>query len=466
MNRFNHLACGPLLSLFKKHIENRLTPYKVGGSLLFAFIITVGMVLGFGLIINKNKNNFIEAIAPHLSKLIEIQDGPQMQRFVQSLTEKGNFIIEVIQNNQIISSSLNQSRIGNKLRVTPFQLWGFQATSKYLVNRQPISRIKGPQNLNAKVFIFTPLSNMVWGILLIALLSPFISYSLISFFVSLIISATKRSLSPIKKLDQAIKDLKRFDLDSSGLSFEISELENIRSTLNKTSSSLKEANERLAKSKAKEMLMVSYKNLIHDLHNPIAALRLRLKTLNKENLSSEIKEISRKKIVELAEQILRQIKSSRSQLSMEIQIQKNKDLRECLKQVAENVHIAFESNEKVKVTTKIDKKVTVPHDPILLGRAVQNILINAFEACRKQVVLSLSKGANGMASIRVSDDGSGLSESDVSLYLQGRGKSTKYDRGGIGLSSANHIVQSHGGKIIYKRSHLGGACFEIQINEG
>ena len=67
------------------------------------------------------------------------------------------------------------------------------------------------------------------------------------------------------------------------------------------------------------------------------------------------------------------------------------------------------------------------------------------------------------ALIRVSDDGDGMDEGAVSLFLQGRGRSCKADRDAIGLSSANHIVRTHGGKIVYRKSPLGGAAFEIRL---
>jgi signal transduction histidine kinase len=61
------------------------------------------------------------------------------------------------------------------------------------------------------------------------------------------------------------------------------------------------------------------------------------------------------------------------------------------------------------------------------------------------------------------DDGEGIEEEMVSLFLQGRGKSKKKNGLGLGLSGANHIVRLHGGKIIYRKSHLGGACFDIRL---
>ena len=64
-------------------------------------------------------------------------------------------------------------------------------------------------------------------------------------------------------------------------------------------------------------------------------------------------------------------------------------------------------------------------------------------------------------SISVSDDGEGIEEEMVSLFLQGRGKSKKKNGLGLGLSGANHIVRLHGGKIIYRKSHFEGTFQEV-----
>jgi len=106
--------------------------------------------------------------------------------------------------------------------------------------------------------------------------------------------------------------------------------------------------------------------------------------------------------------------------------------------------------------------VIAAHDPDLLQRAIINLLENGIDAAASKVRIALQRTRDG-ASITVSDDGPGMDESQVSLHLQGRGQSSKADRQAFGLSSANHIVRSHGGRIIYRQGELGGASFEIRL---
>lgn len=70
---------------------------------------------------------------------------------------------------------------------------------------------------------------------------------------------------------------------------------------------------------------------------------------------------------------------------------------------------------------------------------------------------------DALVAIRVSDDGKGVNQEDLRLLLHGRVQAQGANRPGYGLPSANHIARAHGGRIIYKTSSLGGACFEIRM---
>jgi sensor histidine kinase regulating citrate/malate metabolism len=67
--------------------------------------------------------------------------------------------------------------------------------------------------------------------------------------------------------------------------------------------------------------------------------------------------------------------------------------------------------------------------------------------------------------IRVEDDGPGIKANELTLFLQGRGQSKKRNRFAIGLSTVNHIVTNHGGRVVYQKSKFGGACFELRLRD-
>ena len=98
----------------------------------------------------------------------------------------------------------------------------------------------------------------------------------------------------------------------------------------------------------------------------------------------------------------------------------------------------------------------------MLRRALSNLVSNAIDACRSKIKIGV-KNVDSEVMISVADDGPGLDTDQLTIFMQGRGRSTKADRDAIGLASVSHIVSSHGGRLIYKKSDLGGACFEVHL---
>ncbi|MDD4976940.1 MAG: ATP-binding protein, partial [Bacteriovorax sp.] len=164
----------------------------------------------------------------------------------------------------------------------------------------------------------------------------------------------------------------------------------------------------------------------------------------------------------IAEEILLQVTAAKRNLENDPNDFQEVDLRNCLRESFYQVRSAFKDHKDKIILNLPETPVLIKHDPAMQKRAVINLLENGLEASKNKVELSLSINET-YTSIKVSDDGTGLSEDKVSLYLQGRGQSSKANRQAFGLSSTNHIVRTHGGKVIYNKSNLGGASFEIRL---
>jgi two-component system sensor histidine kinase PhoQ len=301
-------------------------------------------------------------------------------------------------------------------------------------------------------------------LLIISAIIFIFSFLILNILATKIIATAQKSIEPIQELEDSITQLKNFgEINLSGY-MHIKELENIYNAILTTNSRLKESNNKLAESKAKELTVGAYKKLIHDLHTPVAALKQMIKIINKDGIPQDKKDFAKMRVAEIAEQILFQVKASKGNLKLEI-TPKEDNLNDCVRKATGQAHMALTEIENVEVIESYDDAIkSFKHDNMMLGRAVSNIVVNAIEACKSLVEVSVKKIEKGV-SILISDDGDGIKQEDVSLFLQGRGKSQKKNGLGIGLSSANHIVRLHGGKIIYRKSHLGGACFEIRMQE-
>ncbi len=455
----------PAVIPFKKYIENRMTPYQIGVPIIIAFLITALMATVIFIQYTDSNRIFIESIAPHVATLLETQDGPEIQRFVKAVSTKQGAAIEVISSeNEIIASSFDSGRIGNKFEknLKNISIFDLKSNDGHLMSFANVARINGPEHVGVKLGIYLNIKSIIYVTLGISLAAFIFSFVLINWLISKVINESKASLIPLSELEASIRTIKENYDTFSTKEFNILELENIRLAFTETIKGLEIANEKLTKSKAKEIAANAYRNLIHDLHVPVTALRNHIKIFNHDRATENDREKALVRIVDLAEQILKQVKSARSNLAIEVTPSENNIVESVLK-ATENAHVALFDKPKVEIKTLIsDQKINHPHDPVMLGRAISNLVSNAIEAANSEVLIEVTHSKDSI-NISVSDDGNGMNQEEASLHLQGRGRSTKSERMGIGIASANHIIRSHGGKIIYQNSKMGGACFEIQL---
>lgn len=90
-----------------------------------------------------------------------------------------------------------------------------------------------------------------------------------------------------------------------------------------------------------------------------------------------------------------------------------------------------------------------------------NLMDNAAKWARQRIVVSLSRGAEGLA-IRIDDDGPGFSDTQSVLQLHVRGDE-QVPGHGVGLAVVNDLVASHEGRLALSRSDLGGARLDIVL---
>jgi signal transduction histidine kinase len=115
-------------------------------------------------------------------------------------------------------------------------------------------------------------------------------------------------------------------------------------------------------------------------------------------------------------------------------------------------------------------QVTVPEvsclsylDPDLLGRAMDNILKNAVEACNGRGVITVTAECGEERwRISIADDGCGISK-DVAENLFNPFVTTRAKGTGLGLAYTAQVVAAHQGGIQVENSPGGGACFILDI---
>ncbi|OAI20780.1 two-component sensor histidine kinase [Methylomonas koyamae] len=107
--------------------------------------------------------------------------------------------------------------------------------------------------------------------------------------------------------------------------------------------------------------------------------------------------------------------------------------------------------------------------PELLHRAVENVLRNAVQHCRRDgsVILAADiERNNARLRIRVEDMGPGVPDRDLAAIFQPffrSGKPTKAQSTGLGLTIAQRAIEAHGGRIGAENREAGGLRVTIDI---
>jgi signal transduction histidine kinase len=115
---------------------------------------------------------------------------------------------------------------------------------------------------------------------------------------------------------------------------------------------------------------------------------------------------------------------------------------------------------------QIDGDAELLADPMLLVRAISNLLFNASDAAGAGEVLLSAGTEDEQVCIRVSDSGPGVPKQIMDKIFNPF--FTTKDMGtGLGLAIVHRIVEGHGGQIAVTNAAapcgLGGACFSITL---
>jgi signal transduction histidine kinase len=118
----------------------------------------------------------------------------------------------------------------------------------------------------------------------------------------------------------------------------------------------------------------------------------------------------------------------------------------------------------IRVSVELDPAaVHLRGDPEQLGRAVQNLLLNAIDAMPSGGELAVRTRVVGEAvHIEISDSGQGLTEEERSRLFTPY-YTTKQHGTGLGLAIVQSVVTDHGGRIRVESTPGRGATFHLEL---
>ncbi|WP_025367241.1 sensor histidine kinase [Thioalkalivibrio paradoxus] len=114
-----------------------------------------------------------------------------------------------------------------------------------------------------------------------------------------------------------------------------------------------------------------------------------------------------------------------------------------------------------------DRDLRVQADPVRLEQAVGNLVANAIQSARTQVVVAWCRpqdGADAVVELSVADDGPGIAEEHRDHVFEPFFTTKPVGGGtGLGLAVAHASVEDHGGRIWLDRSWQDGARFVMTL---
>ena len=264
--------------------------------------------------------------------------------------------------------------------------------------------------------------------------------------------ATARSIS-------SSSDLKR-RIEVSGAQREV----------NRLVSTFNEMLSRLERSVENEKSFIS--DASHELRTPLSVIRAQSEYALSPDCPPEERENSLQVILDCStrasDMISQMLALSRMDAQRQPLSREPINISEMLESIAEQLE-PLAAQRGIRIETACRPDVILSCDEILMMRALFNLMQNAIDYGREggHVWASVERSGGGVT-IRVRDDGAGISESDCEKIWRRfyRVRATAHGSGaGLGLPMAQQIIEQHGGTIGVKSALGVGSEFTIHFEE-
>lgn len=205
-------------------------------------------------------------------------------------------------------------------------------------------------------------------------------------------------------------------------------------------------------------------NASHELRTPLAVLMGCTELLEyKQGNSEELKQI-KKEIDNMSSLTNALLDIARFDAGNQVLKKENADAVALVKECAESASLIYKS---ANVAFTGEKSLSVIADKRLLRQLFAILLDNAFKYTHEPRKISVNAGLkNGHGFITVSDNGAGISASDIPLiferfYRADKAHNGKISGSGLGLALAEAIIRLHGWKIEVESKLGKGSSFTV-----
>ena len=235
---------------------------------------------------------------------------------------------------------------------------------------------------------------------------------------------------------------------------------------NKMVDDLEESTQRLAQSEREQAWSEMARQIAHEIKNPLTPMRLSIQHLIR--LKQRGIEGWEDKFEDVANSILEQIdilSNTASEFSSFAKFYYEDNAEINLYQLISEQMVLFDTRENIRIAfdyCKTECKVFARKGQII--RVLVNLVSNAVQALEESggyICISL-KEDGGSYVVSIDDNGPGVKIEDENKLFKPN-FTTKSSGTGLGLAICRNIIEQSGGKISYRRSELGGACFSFTL---
>jgi len=202
--------------------------------------------------------------------------------------------------------------------------------------------------------------------------------------------------------------------------------------------------------------------MAHEIRNPLGGIALYASLIGKDvaDQPGTLKLVSRISAgVAHLERLVSQVLQFTREISANVT---EADAAEIIDQAVELARPQFEA-AGVRCAARGARPMKVIVDPMLLGQAALNLLLNAAEACEGGGKVSVSwRKENGRLKLVVADNGPGIPAALLDKIFNPF-FTTKETGTGLGLAIVHRIVEAHDGAVAVRNGSNGGAEFELHV---
>ncbi len=249
------------------------------------------------------------------------------------------------------------------------------------------------------------------------------------------------------------------------------EIGQLAEAFNEMTRQLAEQRERLVQTERVAAWRELARRLAHELKNPLFPLQLTVENLQRarEQTSDQFDEIFFESTSTLRVE-LENLKAIVSRFSDFAKMPRPEfeqvDVNECVRGVIKLFEPQLSAVGRPAINPELYLDENLPRiqaDPILLRRALENLVLNSLDAMSAGGTLTVRTSShNGSVRLEVTDTGAGLTPEECARLFTPYYTSKRYGTG-LGLAVVQSVVSDHNGKITVESAPGAGATFRVEL---